>query len=59
MLLAAVATKHSESYQRDVKPAFLNEDPVVQLFTTQAEGYIDDGKATYVRKANKVLYGLK
>lgn len=46
-------------YQFDVKSAFLNGDLKEEVYVTQPEGFIVNGKEEKVYKLKKALYGLK
>lgn len=46
-------------YQFNVKSAFLNGELLEEMYVTQPEGFIINGKEDKVYKLKKTLYGLK
>ena len=59
-LLIALATKyHWKLHQLDVKTIFLNDELKEEVYLTQLEGFMEQGKEHLVCKLNKALYGLK
>ena len=46
-------------YQFDVKSAFLNGELQEEVYVTQPEGFIVEGKEQKVYRLRKALYGLK
>ena len=48
-----------EIHQMDVKIAFLNGDLEEDIYMVQPEGFVHEGKESYVCKLKNSLYGLK
>ena len=46
-------------YQLDVKSSFLNGELQEEVYVTQPEGFIVEGKEQKVYRLRKALYGLK
>ena len=59
VILALVAHHNLELHQMDVKSAYLNGTLEEIIYMHQPEGFIEQGKETWVCKLNKGLYGLK
>lgn len=59
LLLALSAKKNWEVHHLDVKTAFLNRDIKEDVFVTQPEGVVKDGKEQLVYKLRKAIYGLR
>ena len=59
IILALSAAQRWNVFQLDVKSAFLNGDLDVKIFMNQLEGFIMEGKKSFVCKVKKSLYGLK
>lgn len=59
IVLALAAQLQWPVYQLDVKSAFLNGDLQEEVYVTQPEGFMIEGKETKVYKLRKALYGLK
>jgi len=59
IILALFATQGWKCFQLDAKSAFLNGDLDVEIFMNQPEGFIVEGKESFVYKLKKSLYGLK
>lgn len=59
IVLALAAQLHWPVYQFDVKSAFLNGDLQEEVYVTQPEGFVIEGKEAKVYKLRKALYGLK
>ena len=58
-LLAIVNQLDLELHQMDVSTAFLNGKMKENIYMSQPEGYIQEGKENMVCKLNKSIYGLK
>ena len=58
-LLAIVNQLDLELHQMDVSTAFLNGELKEDIYMSQPEGYIQEGKEDMVCKLNKSIYGLK
>ncbi|GJQ92982.1 retrovirus-related pol polyprotein from transposon TNT 1-94 [Tanacetum coccineum] len=59
VLLSLVAHHDLELEQLDVKTAFLHGDLEEEIYMSQPEGFVVQGKEDYVCKLRKSLYGLK
>jgi hypothetical protein len=60
ILLIALATKyHWKLHKLDVKSLFLNGELKEEVYLTQPEGFVEQGKEQLVCKLRKALYGLK
>ncbi|CAL5390436.1 unnamed protein product [Camellia sinensis] len=59
IIFALAAQLQWPVYQLDVKSAFLNGDLQEEVYVTQPEGFMIEGKETKVYKLRKTLYGLK
>lgn len=59
MLLSLAAKLKLPLYQFDVKSAFLNGNLEEEVFVSQPEGFVVNGKEHKVYKLKKALYGLK
>ena len=59
LLLALAARNRWEVHHLDVKSAFLNGELQEEVYVTQPEGYIKQGKEHLVYKLTKALYGLR
>ncbi|CAL5340443.1 unnamed protein product [Camellia sinensis] len=59
IIFALAAQLQWPVYQLDVKSAFLNGDLQEEVYVTQPEGFMIEGKETKVYKLRKALYGLK
>ena len=59
ILLAIVAYHDYEIWQMDVKTAFLNGNLVEDVYMTQPDGFVLDGKTNMVCMLQKSIYGLK
>ncbi|GJV82287.1 transposable element [Tanacetum coccineum] len=59
VLLSVVAHHDLELEQLDVKTAFLHGDLEEEIYMSQPEGFVVQGKEDYVCKLRKSLYGLK
>ncbi|CAB3988289.1 Retrovirus-related Pol poly from transposon TNT 1-94 [Paramuricea clavata] len=57
--LLALANKHNEIHQMDVKTAFLNGYIEHDIYMSQPDGFVDQEHPEYVCKLKKSLYGLK
>jgi len=58
IILALSAAQGWKVFQLDVKSAFLNGDLDVEIFINQPEGFIVEGKESFVCKLKKSLYGI-
>lgn len=59
-ILLALAAKHGwEVHHLDVKSAFLNGEIQEEVYVTQPEGFVKEGKEHLVYKLVKALYGLR
>ena len=58
-LLAIVNQLDLELHQMDVSTAFLNGKMKEDIYMSQPEGYIQEGKENMVCKLNRSIYGLK
>lgn len=59
-LLLALAAKQSwEVHHLDVKNAFLNGEIEEEVYVSQPEGFIQEGKEHLVYRLYKALYGLR
>ena len=58
-LLTIAAVRNMKVRHYDVKTAFLNGDITEDLYMSQPEGYVANGKENLVCKLTKSLYGLK
>ena len=59
ILIALVAQECWSLHHLDVKSAFLNGEIKEEIYVTQPQGYVKEGKEEWVLKLNKALYGLK
>lgn len=59
IIMALVAHFDLELHQTDVKIAFLNDKLFEEVYMTQLEGFVQQGKDHLVCKLNRSLYGLK
>jgi len=59
VILSIVAIENLFLEQLDVKIAFLHGDLEEEIYMHQPQGFEVKGKAGYVYKLNKSLYGLK
>ena len=59
IILALLVAQGWKVFQLDIKSAFLNGDLDVEIFMNQLEGFIMEGKESFVCKLKKSLYGLK
>ena len=59
IILSLSAAQGWKVFQLDVKSAFLNGDLDVEIYMNQPEGFIPEGKESFVCKLKKSLYGLK
>lgn len=59
LLLAITVQEDLELEQLDVKTAFLHGFIEEEIYMEQPEGYVVEGKESYVCKLDKALYGLK
>lgn len=59
IVLALAAQLQFHVYQFDVKSAFLNGDLQEEVYVTQLERFVVEGKKAKVYKQKKALYGLK
>ena len=58
-LLAIANQLNLEVHQMDVSTAFLNGKLEEEIYMSQPEGYVKEGKEELVCKLNKSIYGLK
>ena len=49
---------HISLHHLDLKSAFLNREIKEEIYITQSEGYMKEGKGEWVLKLNRALYGL-
>ena len=59
IILSLSAAQGWKVFQLDVKSAFLNGDLDVEIFMNQPEGFIVEGKESFVCKLKKSLYRFK
>ena len=59
LLLALAAQLRWKVYQFDIKSAFLNGELEEEVYVSQPEGFVIDGKEEKVYRLRKALYGLK
>ncbi|CAM8884098.1 unnamed protein product [Rhodiola kirilowii] len=59
IIMALVAHYDLELHQMDVKTAFLNGNLEEEVYMSQPEGFIAQGKEHMVCKLNRSIYGLK
>ena len=59
ILIALAAQECWSLHHLDVKSAFLNGEIKEEIYVSQPEGYVKEGKEEWVLKLNKALYGLK
>ena len=59
ILIALAAQECWSLHHLDVKSAFLNSEIKEEIYVSQPEGYVKEGKEEWVLKLNKALYGLK
>jgi len=59
LLLAIAANWGWQVHHLDVKTAFLNGELTEDVYVSQPEGYVVEGKEKLVLKLSKALYGLK
>ena len=59
LLLAIGAQEDYEIHQMDVQTAFLNGELEEEIYMSQPEGFIKEGKEDLVCRLHKSLYGLK
>ena len=59
VILALQATQGWKVFQLDIKSAFFNGDLDVEIFMNQPEGFVVEGKDSFMCKLKKSLYGLK
>ena len=59
IILALVAHYDLELHQKDVKTAFLNGSLEEEVYMSQSEGFVEDGKEVLVCLLKKSIYGLK
>ena len=59
LLLALAANRGWQVHHLDVKTAFLNSDLVEEVYVSQPDGYVKEGKEQMVLKLSKALYGLR
>ncbi|KAL8160866.1 hypothetical protein V2J09_012355 [Rumex salicifolius] len=59
IILALVAHFDLELHQMDVKTAFLNGSLEEEVYMSQPEGFVEDGKEDLVCLLRKSIYGLK
>jgi hypothetical protein len=59
LILAMAANRGWQVHHLDVKSAFLNGELEEEVYVTQPEGFVKDGKEKHVYKLSKALYGLR
>ncbi|GKC20099.1 zinc finger, CCHC-type containing protein [Tanacetum coccineum] len=59
LILALAAYHEWQVYHLDVKSAFLHRELKEEVYVTQPEGFIQQGKSGKVYKLTKALYGLR
>ena len=59
ILIALAAQECWSLHHLDVKSAFLNGEIKEEIYVSQPEGYVKEGKEEWVLKLNKALYSLK
>jgi len=59
LLLAMAANRGWQVHHLDVKSAFLHGELEEEVYVSQPEGYVVEGKEQYVLKLSKALYGLR
>ena len=59
ILIAIAAQENWELHHLDVKIAFLNGEIKEDIYITQPEGYLINGKEDYILKLQKALYSPK
>ena len=59
ILIALAAQECWSLHHLDVKSSFLNGEIKEEIYVSQLEGYVKEGKEEWVLKLNKALYGLK
>ena len=59
ILIALAAQECWKLYHLDVTSAFLNGEIKEEIYVSQLEGYVKEGKKEWAIKLNKALYDLK
>ena len=59
VVIATAASQNLELIQLDVKTAFLNGEIDEEIYISQPQGYIIQGREEEVCKLNKALYGIR
>lgn len=59
IIFALLVAQRWNFFQLGVKSAFLNGDLDVEIFMNQPEGFVVEGKESFVCRLKKSLYGLK
>ena len=59
ILIAIAAQENWEIHHLDVKIAFLNGEIKEDMYITQLEGFLMNGKEDHLLKLQNALYGLK
>ena len=59
LLLAMAANRGWQVHHLDVKSVFLHGELEEEVYVSQPEGYVVEGKEQYVLKLSKALYGLR
>jgi hypothetical protein len=59
LFLAMAANRGWQVHHLDVKSAFLHGELEEEVYVSQPEGYVVEGKEQYVLKLSKALYGLR
>jgi len=59
LILAMAANRGWQVHHLDVKSAFLNGELEEEVYVTQPDGFVKEGKEQQVYKLSKALYGLR